>query len=105
MKKAVIFVRGNNTAGQYLVCNEYCEAKGYEVVGRTDSMREAFLHIDDYEVLVVVDETRLSRKEKNTETIKEAFEEIGITIETAREFYDNMESEKLSKHIHEKMSK
>lgn len=101
MQKAVIYVRGNNTAGQYLVCKEYCEAKGYEVVGGTDDLKEAITNT--FDILVVLDESRISREAKEMEAFNELFADNGITVETAREHYGKRESENLAKHIKAQM--
>lgn len=82
MKKAAIYVRGNNTVGQYLVSKRYCEEKEYEIVGATDDLKDAIT--SNLDVLVVLDESRLYRTAREKAAFTELFNDNGISVEIAR---------------------
>ena len=84
-----------------MVCKEYCKSKEYEVVGATDDLKDAIT--SSFDILVVVDESRISRESKELEAFNELFSDNGITVETAREFYESRESDRLAKHIKSEM--
>lgn len=82
MKKAAIYVRGNNTVGQYLLSKRYCEEKEYDIIGATDDLKDAIT--SNLDVLVVFDESRLYRTEREKAAFIELFNDNGITVETAK---------------------
>lgn len=77
MKKAAIFVRGNNIEGQFEICKKFAEKEGYYILGVTQDLAEL---TEDINVLIVSNATRLSRKAKEALEILGDLNEKGIKV-------------------------
>ena len=81
MKTALIYIRGNNEREQVEKCEKYAKETGYNVIGITSTLDEAFEVLPD--VLLVSDISRITRKRNDYEAIKESLDRIGAKIESA----------------------
>jgi DNA invertase Pin-like site-specific DNA recombinase len=80
---AMIYVKGSNADLQVKQCEEYAEAKGYEVVGvMYDFEEELFKEIGNIDVLLVAGLHRISREAEEFYSIEAALAEDGIRIES-----------------------
>ena len=80
---AMIYVRGANPAQQIKVCEEYAEAKGYEVIGAVyDFEEELYKEIGNIDILLVSSLDRLSRSTDEFFSIEAALAEDGIRVES-----------------------
>lgn len=80
MKKAIIFVRGNEAEEQKKACLKYASENGYNVIETTDNLRNALLKSKEYKTLIVSDVTRITRKAREYYIIVRDFEKSGINI-------------------------
>lgn len=80
MKRAAIFVRGNNTETQMELCERYAKENGYEVKFTTDKLQNTFERSVEYDVLITAGVTRINRNKKNYDEIINFFDELGINV-------------------------
>lgn len=67
MKKAIIYVRGNNEKMQEIVCRLYASEKGYKITYVTSNLEDVNL----CDILLIANPSRLSRDSKKYyETVK-----------------------------------
>lgn len=81
MKTALIYTRGNNGYEQLVKCEKYAKEKGYNIIGVTATLDEAFEVFPN--VLLVSDVSRITRNRYDYEMIKKSLDRIGTKIESA----------------------
>lgn len=81
MKKAVIYVRGQNKEMQEIFCRLYASDKGYKVLYATSNIEDVNL----CDVLIVASVSRISRDQLEYHKIINKLKDKGITVESAIE--------------------
>jgi DNA invertase Pin-like site-specific DNA recombinase len=125
-KRAAIYARvssddtrdhkdGRNLTGQLVLCSEYAQAQGYEIVaefaegehGVSGADKEApqlkqaieMAQAGRFDVLIVREMDRLARNLSKQLTTEETFEAAGVQIEYALQNFGNDTSGKLAKYV------
>ncbi len=80
MKRAMIFVRGNDTEKQRELCEAYARKLGCTIKGTVEKLSQAYDRSTEIDVLITAGVTRISRNQKNFLEIVEMFDEAGVTI-------------------------
>lgn len=80
MKRAMIFVRGNDTEKQREICEAYARKLNYTIKGTVEKISQAYDRSTEIDVLITAGVTRISRNQKNFLEIVEMFDEAGVTI-------------------------
>lgn len=78
MKKAIIYVRGNNKEMQEVYCKLYAAEQGYNVLFVTDDIE----NVNGCDVLIISNPSRISRDNIKYHEIVNEFKERGIEVES-----------------------
>lgn len=80
MKRAIIFVRGNDTEKQRELCEAYAKKHNLYVKGVTEKISHAYDRSTEIDVLITAGVTRISSNKKNYDEIVEMFDEAGVAV-------------------------
>ena len=81
MKKAVIYVRGQNKEMQEIFCRLYAKDIGYKVLFVTTDIEA----VNNCDVLIVASVSRISRDQLEYHKIINKLKDKGVTVESAIE--------------------
>jgi len=80
MKRAMIFVRGNDTERQRAICESYAKKHDFTIKGTVERLSAAYDRSTEFDILLTAGVTRISRNQKNFLEIIDMFDEAGITV-------------------------
>lgn len=80
MKRAIIFVKGNDTETQRAICEAYAKKHGFYVKGVVEKLSHAYDRSTEIDVLITAGLTRLGRYKRNYEEVIEMFDEAGVAV-------------------------
>lgn len=80
MKRAIIFVRGNDTEKQRELCEAYAKKHGFYIKGVVEKLSQAYDRSTEIDVLITAGVTRISRHKRNFDEVVEMFDEAGVNI-------------------------
>lgn len=78
MKKAIIYVRGNNKEMQEVYCKLYAVETGYKILFATDDIEK----VSGCDVLLISNPSRISRDKFKYYEVINALKEKGIEVES-----------------------
>lgn len=78
MKKAIIYVRGNNKEMQEVFCKLYAAEQGYNVLFATDDIKE----VRNCDVLLISNPSRISRDNVKYYEVVNELKAHGIEVES-----------------------
>ena len=83
MKRAMLFVKGNDTEKQRELCEAYARKLNCTIKGTVEKLSHAYDRSTEYDILITAGATRISRYKKNFDEIIEMFDEAGIEVKIA----------------------